>query len=275
MYSQIRIIRGLLTLNVNNVTQQADPQLAGLLRKHENLFQGTGNLKGVEVKLEKDETVPPVAQPARRIPHSMTSKVNDKLKEMRDEGIIEKVEGATPWLSPLIAIPKKTGDVRLVLNMRVSNAALVRRSLQIPTVDEILRKMEGATVLTEVDLSQRYLQLTLAEESRVITDFATPEDGPHRFKRLIIGASPSGEYFHEIIHELIKDIPRCANISDNIWLWSKSKHEHYKQLERLLQTLATSALTLKLPRCSFMIPQINVYGHIVSAKSIQPDNAKI
>ena len=119
MYSRMRIILGLLTLNVNNVTQQADPQLAGLLRKHENLFQGTGNLKGVEVKLEKDETVPPVAQPARRIPHSMTSKVNDKLKEMRDEGIIEKVEGATPWLSPLIVIPKKTGDVRLVLNMRV------------------------------------------------------------------------------------------------------------------------------------------------------------
>ena len=135
--------------------------------------------------------------------------------------------------------------------------------------------MEGATLFTEVDLSQGYLQLTLAQESTLITAFATPEDGPHRFKRLIIGASPSGEYFHEIIHELIKDIPRCANISDNIWLWSKSKDEHYKQLERLLQTLATSALTLKLPRCSFMIPQINVYGHIVSAKSIQPDNAKI
>ena len=122
---------------------------------------------------------------------------------MRDEGNIEKVEGATLWLSPLIAILKKTGDVR--------NTAVVRRRVQIPRV-------EGATVFTEADLSQGYLQLTLAEESRYITAFATPEDGPHRFKQLIMGASPSGEYFHEIIHGLIKDIPGCANISDNIWL---------------------------------------------------------
>lgn len=47
----------------------------------------------------------------------MKAKVNAKLEEMRNEGIIEKVQGATPWLSPLVAIPKKNGDVRLVLDM--------------------------------------------------------------------------------------------------------------------------------------------------------------
>ena len=39
--------------------------------------------------------------------------------------------------------------------------ALTRRRVQIPIVDEILQKMEGATVFTEVDLSQGYLQVTL------------------------------------------------------------------------------------------------------------------
>ena len=67
-------------------------------------------LKGMKVKLEIDKTVQPLTQPARRIFHSMTSKVNDKLRKMRDEGIIEKVRRATQWLSPLIAIPKRTGD---------------------------------------------------------------------------------------------------------------------------------------------------------------------
>ena len=71
------------------------------------------------MKLEIDPTITPVAQPSRKIPHSMKSKVNKKLAEMRDEGIIEKVVGATPWLSPLIAIPKKSGDLRVVLDMRV------------------------------------------------------------------------------------------------------------------------------------------------------------
>ena len=67
--------------------------------------------------------------------------------------------------------------------------------------------MEGATIFSEVDLSQGYLQLTLAEESRYITAFPTPDNGPHRFTRLIMGASPSGEHFHEIIHEKFQEPP--------------------------------------------------------------------
>ena len=245
---------GLITLNINNIAQHENPVIANLLKKHEKLFKGTGNLKGLKVKLEINDSIPPVAQSSRRILHNMKKKVNEKLREIRD-GIIEKVDGATPWLSPLVVIPKpKTDDVRLVLDMRVPNTALIRRRVQIPTVDEILHQMEGANVFTEVDLSQGYLQLTLAEESRYITAFTTPDEGPHRFTRLIMGASPSSEYFHEIIHDLIKDVPGCANISDNIWLWSNDRQSHYKQLEQLLTKLESSGLTLKLPKCSFAVP---------------------
>ena len=55
----------------------------------------------------------PVAQPARPIPCSMKQVVNTKLEEMRKQGIIEKVKGASLWLSPVAVIPKKCGVVRL------------------------------------------------------------------------------------------------------------------------------------------------------------------
>ena len=70
---------------------------------------------------------------------------------MLEQDIIEKVEGATPWLSPLIPIPLKSGDIRLVLDIRMANQALKRRRVHMPTVDDILHKMEGASVFTEVD----------------------------------------------------------------------------------------------------------------------------
>ena len=57
----------------------------------------------------------------------MKTAVNSKLEEMRKQGTIEKDEGSTPWLSPIIAIPKKGGDDRLVLDMRVPSQALTRR----------------------------------------------------------------------------------------------------------------------------------------------------
>ena len=270
---------GLITLNLNKLTSiltnEIHADVQQIIDKHAKLFQGTGNLKDQEVKLEIDPTVTPVAQPSRKIPHSMKSKVNKKLAEMRDEGIIEKVVGSTPCLSPLIAIPKKSGDLRLVLDMRVPNTAMVRRRVQIPTVNEILQKMEEAKVFTEVDLSQGYLQLTLAEESRYITAFSTPENGPHRSKRLIMGASPSEEHFHEIIHQLIKDIPNCKNLSDNIWLWSKDKPTHLKQLEKLLTILESKGFAPKLPKFSIAVPEIHVFGHIVSEKGIRRDIAKV
>ena len=134
--------------------------------------------------------------------------------------------------------------------MRIANTALIRHRVQIPTVDEILRKMEGATIFTEVDLSQECLQVTLAEESWYITAFLIPEGGSHRFTRVIMGASPCGEHFHEIIHDLINEISGVANISDNIWIWSRDKATHLQQLNQLLTKLETSGITLKLPKCS-------------------------
>ena len=104
--------------------------------------------------------------------------VNSKLEEMRKQGIIEKVNGSIPWLSLIMVISKKGGDIRLVLDMRVPNQALTRRRVQIPAVGEILQKMEGATIFNEVDLSQGYLQVTLAKESRYITALQTRDDGP-------------------------------------------------------------------------------------------------
>ncbi|CAB4030825.1 Hypothetical predicted protein [Paramuricea clavata] len=73
---------------------------------------------------------PTTTKKSRRLPHSMRKKVNQKLHEMEEQGIIEKVKGVTPWLSPLIPIPKKGGDLRLVLDTRIHNQALKRRRVQ-------------------------------------------------------------------------------------------------------------------------------------------------
>ena len=49
----------------------------------------------------------------------MKTAVNSKLEEMRKQGIMEKVNGSIPWLSLIMVISKKGGDIRLVFDMRV------------------------------------------------------------------------------------------------------------------------------------------------------------
>ena len=44
-----------------------------------------------------------------------------KLKELQDLDIVEDVEGTTPWVSPLVAVPKSNGDVGVCFDMRRAN----------------------------------------------------------------------------------------------------------------------------------------------------------
>jgi len=112
---------GLVDIKVNNVTTHSN-----VIEQYPTVFQGIGKLKDCEVKLHIDKSVPPVAQSARRIPFHLRKKVSAELKKLEQEEIIEKVEGPTPWVSPLVVIPKKNGDVRLCVDMRMPNQAIQR-----------------------------------------------------------------------------------------------------------------------------------------------------
>ena len=74
-----------------------------LEKSYPNLFKGIGNLKNVWLKLHIGESTPPVAQHPHRVPFHLCKKVEAELKELEQHGIIEKVDGPTPWISPLVA----------------------------------------------------------------------------------------------------------------------------------------------------------------------------
>ena len=78
--------------------------------------------------------------------------------------IIEKVQGPTPWVSPIVVVPKPSGEIRLCVDMRKANDAIVRERHPIPTVDEVLQDMSQSSVFSKLDLKWGYHQLELSEE---------------------------------------------------------------------------------------------------------------
>ena len=50
-------------------------QCQKLINEYSELFEGIGKLKDKDIKLHIDESVPPVAQPHRRIPFHMRENV--------------------------------------------------------------------------------------------------------------------------------------------------------------------------------------------------------
>jgi hypothetical protein len=74
------------------------------------LFEGLGKVKGRQIRLSLNPEVKPVAQPVRRTPFGIHNKVEDKIKEMIDMDVIEPVKEPTPWVSPIVVVPKASGD---------------------------------------------------------------------------------------------------------------------------------------------------------------------
>ena len=61
-------------------------------KQYPGVFEGIGKLKGLEVDLHIDETIPPVAQRYRRVPYYQRQMVEQDLNNLLDNDIIEQAE---------------------------------------------------------------------------------------------------------------------------------------------------------------------------------------
>ena len=57
------------------------------------------------------------------------------------------------WISPLVAVPKSDGDVRICVDMRRANEAIIRGRRPIPTTKEPLHDLNASTVFSQIDLT--------------------------------------------------------------------------------------------------------------------------
>lgn len=130
-------------------------------------------MKGVVVEIPVDHNVQPVRQAYRRVPYALENKVEEKLDMLLNQGIIERVQEPSPWVSPMVPVLKDSGDVRLCIDMRRANQAVLRESHPLPLVDELLGSVDGSTVFSKIDIKDAYHQLEISQQSRPITTFIT------------------------------------------------------------------------------------------------------
>ena len=265
---------GLLRLGpshaVNIVNTEAD-----IKEKYKELFNGVGLLRDYELKLNIDDSVKPVAQPVRRIPFGVREKVERKLDELLESGIMEEVpEGPTGWVSPLVVIPKADGDIRICVDMRCANQAIVRERQPIPTIEEVLHDLNGSTVFSRVDLKWGFHQILLAEESRHVTTFVTHR-GLYRYTRLMFGVTSAPEKYQQIIRDVLRGCEGVANIADDLIIHGRGEEQHDKRLLAVLDRLKETGLTLNEDKCEFRLPRLTFFGHEVTRTGIEPSEEKV
>ena len=123
-----------------------------LFQRYPSLFTGLGKMKNVEVKLHIDENVSPAHQTHRRIPFHRRKSLEPCVESLLQQDIIEPAVGPTPWVSPVVLVPKpkQPGGVRLCIDMRDAIKAISRERHLLPTLGEVIHDLSGATVFKQI-----------------------------------------------------------------------------------------------------------------------------
>ena len=204
----------------------------------------------------------------------MQSKMDAEIANLLDLDILEKVVEPPTWLNPVIPVDKPDGSgIRLCVDMRAANTAVIREPYQIPTIEEVSHKLKGCKYFTKLDLNKGYHQILLDESSRDLTAFQC-HLGIYRYKRLIFGLSSASEIYQREIELALNGIP-CANISDDVITGGKSKIQTRFRTNLILERMRERNLTINVSKSKFMKKSVLYMGHTLSENGISADELRV
>lgn len=231
-----------------------------------------GLAKGFIHRIKTRAGVQPVASKLRRLPLMLRPRVSSELQRLESLDIIERIN-ASEWVSPIVVIEKKDGSIRLCVDLREPNKAIVPDSFPLPHMDELLHALVGATHFSKLDLASAYHQVLLDPESRDLTAFITHE-GLYRFKRVCFGLASAPAAFQSMMSVILRNCPGVLFYIDDVIVFGKSAEEHLKNLETVLQRIKDAGLKLN-SKCVFGVQELEFLGHKVTPCGISPLPGKV
>jgi len=122
------------------LTEQQQRQLADLLSEYSGVFTeipGKCDLVQHQIQLTDDR---PIWQPQYRFPEGLKDAIESEIHSMLEQGIIQ-YDYESKYNSPLMAIRKKDGGIRLVNNFVELNKHTVPEHYPMANANELLNKV--------------------------------------------------------------------------------------------------------------------------------------
>ncbi|XP_046404731.1 uncharacterized protein K02A2.6-like [Ischnura elegans] len=234
-----------------------------------------GCYKGEPARLVlKDNVVPRFLKP-RPIPFSLKNKVEAEIDRLVREGILSPVSDSE-WGSPIVPIVKKTGELRLCADFRVSslNDSLIINRHPIPRIEDLFNTLQKGRTFSKMDLSQAYQQICLDDQSKKLCTISTTK-GLFMYNRVPYGVASAPGIFQKIMETILAGIPGVVCFLDDILITGENNDVHKERLYEVCNRLKVSGLSVSKKKCEFFRKSIEYLGYVLSEDGLSTSPSKI
>ncbi|CEF61625.1 Reverse transcriptase domain and Integrase, catalytic core domain and Zinc finger, CCHC-type domain and Peptidase A2A, retrovirus, catalytic domain and Ribonuclease H-like domain and Peptidase A2A, retrovirus RVP subgroup domain and Aspartic peptidase domain-containing protein [Strongyloides ratti] len=235
--------------------------------------KGLGKFNGDPIVLKLRENATPKVVVYRCSNLNLKQKVMEEIDRLIKLDVWEKVH-SSEWISPMSVALKSNGKIRICANFsQTVNKMVDVEQFQIPTTQELFSRIEGCKIFSNLDISDAFLAIQVAPESRKLLVVSTPA-GLMQFKRLPFGLSSSPMIFQRIMSNLLSEIDGTAVYFDDVLIGGKDEIQHDERVHKVLEKLEKSGMKLNMEKSVIRKDQIKYLGNIVNGEGIRPDPEK-
>lgn len=219
------------------------------------------------------------AKPFRQRPYPVSpykqKRIDEELDRMLKMGVI--VPSNSPWSSPIVAVEKKTGKLRICLDSRKLNEVTIKEAYPLPYITRILGRLQSSKFLTSIDLSDAFWQVPLDPESQVKTAFRVPGRGLYMYATMPMGLCNSAQTMSRLMDVVLGcDLePFVFYYLDDVIICTDTFAEHLRITEIVANRLKSANLTINLEKSKFCCKELKYLGYLLTTKGLSIDPDKI
>lgn len=215
-----------------------------------------------------------VAQRPYRMSAEELHELKKQLKKLLEQGFIQP--SASPWGSPILFVKKKDGTMRMCVDYRTLNSMTIKNKYPLPRIDDLLDGLRKAKYFSRIDLRSGYHQMKIRDSDISKTAFTT-RYGLYEFTMVSFSLTNAPAYFMNMMNKVfMEELDKFVVVFINdILIYSETSEEHEEHLRIVLKRLWQHQLYAKFSKCELWMEEVAFLGHMLSAKGVAIDPAKI
>jgi ribonuclease HI len=252
-------------------------QLVALLKEYQDIFAWQYNeMPGIDPalvahSLNVEPGAKPIVQPMRTFHPEIEAQISQEVQKLLSAGFIKPIQHPR-WLSNIVPVKKKNGQIRCCVDFRDLNKACPKDEFPLPNMDLLIDSAAGHAMFSFMDGFSGYNQILMSPKDAEKTAFRTPI-GNFYYTVMPFGLKNAGAtyqrtmtaMFHDMMHREIEDYV------DDIVVKSKKREDHLTILRRVFERCRLYKLRMNPLKCAFGVAAGKFLGFLVHQRGIDVD----